>query len=820
MYQKKILVTINMKGILEKQIKMYNLYISHHNFTLSFIHRLNNHFEYLKNNNYEFNKLDMLNMLPKPNFLNIKYNNFIKLNLWKKKYIFLLQNTGVEKISDLIWLYSNEFKFPKLDINLSFLNHYFTPTSFRHYSWKKVKLILPDCQINNKIVVSSLKSDKPLEKKFGLTIYLPVKDGLIISYGFILPKTYKIWINNSLIRQKYNEKKTKLKELHIDNKLIDQYLDNTSLAVILTQETNEFINYFLKTKELFNSSNTNTMFNFIKDLLPCEKKRIELITPETSRLRQLLKIEQNFISELYNSQDIRFFLLPSEIRNKALTRYKMSKAEDTKSLQFIEGLIKIPFNNFVKNKVYLDPKTYLEEVEKTLSDCIYGHQTAKKHILRIAANSYYNQNHCQIIFGICGPKGNGKTTLIKNGLANCFKTIDDEPRPSYFISLGGANQASFLKGHDSAYVGSSWGAIVNALITTQCMNPIIIFDELDKVSQTEYGKEIINVLIQITDTTQNFLFEDRFFQGIPIDLSKAIFVFSFNDITAINPILRDRIHVVNTDVLDIPSKIEICKKYFLPNSHYISDNNIRYIISHYTQEAGVRHLKQHVNTLCNEISLRKLSDQTECKRIHKTMIDNVLDTEKKFISLVPHKNTVGQIATLYRTKNGEGGIMLLQTTYTQEKSNQLTGNAGPVMMETFFCALTYVYSYLKKINKKLDNPIHTHIYPADGLKDGPSIGLAMVISLISLVLNKPIKGGLSCTGEIDLMGNIRPVGGINIKLMNAYYAQSKSVIIPEQNFTQITTTIKNKKMSIYCVKNIDQAIKIALEENFTITKNL
>ena len=189
----------------------------------------------------------------------------------------------------------------------------------------------------------------------------------------------------------------------------------------------------------------------------------------------------------------------------------MSKADDTKSLQFIDGLIKIPFNNYVRNKVYSDSKTYLEEVEKTLSECIYGHQTAKKHILRIAANSQYNQNHCQIIFGICGPKGNGKTTLIKNGLANCFKTIDDEPRPSYFISLGGANQVSFLKGHDCL----CWfimGSHSQCTYNYSMYESIIIFDELDKVSQSEYGKEIINVLIQITDTTQNFLFEDRFFK--------------------------------------------------------------------------------------------------------------------------------------------------------------------------------------------------------------------------------------------------------------------------------------------------------------------
>ena len=209
-----------------------------------------------------------------------------------------------------------------------------------------------------------------------------------------------------------------------------------------------------------------------------------------------------------------------------------SPRTDLKSIQFLSGLIRIPFGRYEGTIHTSDSKLYLQSVIDRLNKSIYGHQSAKRHILRIVADSLNRdsdrQKKQQTILGICGPKGNGKTTLIKKGLSQCFRNKENNPRKTFFISLGGSSQGSMLKGHDPAYVGSSWGLIAEALIKSECMDPIIAFDELDKLSKTEYGREISNILIQITDTTQNDLFEDRFFSGVVLDLSRAIIVFSFN----------------------------------------------------------------------------------------------------------------------------------------------------------------------------------------------------------------------------------------------------------------------------------------------------
>ena len=248
--------------------------------------------------------------------------------------------------------------------------------------------------------------------------------------------------------------------------------------------------------------------------------------------------------------------------------------------------------------------------QNKLDNVIYGQENVKTHILEIISQYFSNQNCSGNIFGIYGPMGVGKTTIIKDGLSKVMN------KPFNFISLGGAQDSAFLDGHSYTYEGSTYGKIVECLIKSKCMNPIIYFDELDKISNTPKGEEIINLLIHITDDTQNCNFQDKYFSGININLSKCIFVFSFNDPNKINNILKDRIQLIKVDGFNSKDKIKIANDFLIPkilNEYNINDIRIKsvalsYFVEKYSNEDGVRELKHILKKLISKINLIKYSN--------------------------------------------------------------------------------------------------------------------------------------------------------------------------------------------------------------------
>ena len=234
------------------------------------------------------------------------------------------------------------------------------------------------------------------------------------------------------------------------------------------------------------------------------------------------------------------------------------------------------------------------------------------HILQVIGKWIRNPNSQGNVLGIQGPMGNGKTTLVKDGISSAIG------RPFAFIALGGASDSAYFDGHSYTYEGSHWGRIIDILIDSKCMNPIIYFDELDKVSETYKGDEIIHLLTHLTDPSQNSLFQDNYFPGIHLDLSKALFIFSFNDELKIDRILKDRMYVINTKGFKPEDKISICRNYLLPelmetflfkgDDLIISDETLLYIIDRYTgKEEGVRNLKRCLETIISKINIYNLS---------------------------------------------------------------------------------------------------------------------------------------------------------------------------------------------------------------------
>ena len=340
---------------------------------------------------------------------------------------------------------------------------------------------------------------------------------------------------------------------------------------------------------------------------------------DLKKQQELLDIKNNICNENENNKPLLFQILELNINNtsksilykkyKDLENIEKSSSDYFKLKNYIESILSIPFGTY-KNINVNNFNNYLKNSKKTLDNVIYGQENVKIHILEIISQYFSNSKSQGNIFGIYGPMGVGKTTIIKEGLS---KVMD---KPFNFISLGGAQDSAFLDGHSYTYEGSTYGKIVECLIKSKCMNPIIYFDELDKISNTPKGDEIVNLLIHITDDSQNSNFQDKYFSGINIDLSKCIFVFSFNDQSKINNILKDRIQLINVNGFSKKDKLKICKKFLVPkmlnqfnlNNIQISNEAIMFLIDNYSTEEGVRSLKHKIKKIFSKINLLQYSD--------------------------------------------------------------------------------------------------------------------------------------------------------------------------------------------------------------------
>ena len=301
-----------------------------------------------------------------------------------------------------------------------------------------------------------------------------------------------------------------------------------------------------------------------------------------------------------------------------MSEMDVSTGEHSKMDHWINGLMRIPFGKY--NIIPVNPDSNISEKRefitntyKTLDKAIYGHKEAKTHILQVIGKWIKNPNSGGNVLAIQGPMGNGKTTLVKEGISKVLN------RPFHFIALGGASDSAYFDGHCYTYEGSHWGRIVQILQESKCMNPIIYFDELDKISDTNKGDEIIHMLTHLTDPSQNSLFQDNYFPGVNLDLSKALFIFSYNDESKVNKILKDRMYVIHTKGFKTDDKIKISNEYLIPeifdtfgfskDEIIFSDSIIKNIIEKYTQgEEGVRNLKRCIETIVSKINIHILSD--------------------------------------------------------------------------------------------------------------------------------------------------------------------------------------------------------------------
>ena len=482
----------------------------------------------------------------------------------------------------------------------------------------------------------------------------------------------------------------------------------------------------------------------------------------------------------------------------------------------------------------------METINQKLDDAVHGHVNAKRQVERIIGE-WMNGSQTGYCFGFEGPPGVGKTSLAKYGLAKCLQDDNGVCRPFSLIAVGGSSNGSTLQGHNYTYVGSTWGRIVDILMETKCMNPIIFIDELDKISKSEHGKELIGILTHLVDGTQNDSFQDKYFSGIDLDLSKALFIFSYNDAHLVDRILLDRIHRIKFNSLSVKDKLVIVNKYLLPeiygkinltNTMRFPDEVIIFIIETYTYEAGVRKLKEILTEIIREINLEILTKKRSLIEI--PIIITIDDVKNNYLKerheIIPKKihpkPEIGIINGLWANSLGKGGIIQIEVLWDiaqQPLSFKLTGMQGDVMKESMQVAKTLAWklsskkhtSLLKKFEKSKMQGLHIHCPEGATPKDGPSAGTAITTAIYSLLNNKKIKNNLAITGEMNLQGCVTAIGGLDLKILGGIRAGITEFIFPKDNikdFDMLMEKYTDKSMfegiQFHPVEHISEVLKM------------
>ena len=606
--------------------------------------------------------------------------------------------------------------------------------------------------------------------------------------------------------------------------LVDTYSkDNVKLNRKFLNEIKKFSNNYQNSKDESIKYFCNLDQEIRKDVLDKLKKINQV---DSTGEPQLFKIINMDIKE--------------EFKNHIITQYFNicnSCSDNSKLKNWLNNVMKIPFGKYKGTdlnqlKTSKDISKFVTKLKDNMDSAVYGHDNAKRKIIQLMGQKITNPDAKGGVLGIWGPPGNGKTTMIKEGIA---KAMD---KPFVFISLGGATDASFMEGHSITYEGSIYGRIMQGIIDSKCMNPIIYFDELDKISKTRKGDEITNLLVHLIDPVQNCHFRDKYFFGLEFDFSKITFMFSFNEPHKINHILMDRITTVETKYL-----LETQKKYIVEN--YLMDDILKdlglkkdsinfpsdvieYLINSYTREGGVRKLKSLLYSICREVNVAQLTN-TEIngrkisypyivsKREIPDLIKEITEISKDKIHT---KSNIGIVNGLWASGFGIGGVLPIETLLYPSKGLldiKATGSLEKVIKESIEVACSLAWSRIDDttreewLTKWKKQPQGFHIHCPEGAipKDGPSAGTALTLAIYSLLTNKPVNNEVAMTGEINLRGEILKIGGLEEKLEGAKRAGVKHALIPKDNSKDLDKIImRNSKL-------FDDSFRVTIVNEFS-----
>jgi len=366
-------------------------------------------------------------------------------------------------------------------------------------------------------------------------------------------------------------------------------------------------------RKIVKDKNTMNDFEFFNKLEVEEQKKI---IKELREINKITRVEKPYRLTLLESDMPVLFKGAAMKKLNSLRHMEPGSGEYYKIKNWVDTFMRIPFGKYQTLPVNIENGVeqchdFMENAKKTLDAAVYGLNDAKMQIMQMMGQLITNPSSIGTAIAIQGPMGTGKTTLVKEGISKILN------RPFAFIALGGATDSSFLEGHSYTYEGSTWGKIVQILVDSKCMNPVIYFDELDKISDTPKGEEIAGILTHLTDTSQNSQFHDKYFAEVDFDLSKCLFIFSYNDESKINPILRDRMYRIHTKGYDKKQKTIISNNHLLPKIReqvkfrddeiIIPDETLHYIMeNHCSKEDGVRNMKRCLEIIYTKLNLYRL----------------------------------------------------------------------------------------------------------------------------------------------------------------------------------------------------------------------
>ena len=459
---------------------------------------------------------------------------------------------------------------------------------------------------------------------------------------------------------------------------------------------------------------------------------------------------------------------------------------------YLDSILEMPWNTYTEDTINI------EKAEKQLEKDHYGLKKVKERILEIISVRKLNPEIKSQIICLVGPPGVGKTSVGKSIAAALGRNYAR-------ISLGGVRDEAEIRGHRKTYVGAMPGRIVNALKQAKCMNPVILFDEIDKMG-SDYKGDPSSAMLEVLDPEQNSTFTDHYFE-IPIDLSDVLFITTANTTETIPAPLLDRMEVIELSSYTREEKFHIAKKHLLPKqlkkhgetrkTLKINDKALYAIIDGYTKEAGVRGLEKKIASVCRKAAKKLVSGETVIS-VTDANLKDFLGVKKYLPETISKTDETGIVTGLAWTSVGGVTMPLEVIVLEGDGKVEVTGSLGDVMKESSKIAVSLVRSIASKYNIDPDfyknKDLHIHAPEGAVPKDGPSAGVTMTTALVSALSGMPVKRDIAMTGEITLHGKVLPIGGLKEKSMAAYKAGVKTVIIPKENepdLEEIDETVKD-----------------------------
>lgn len=508
---------------------------------------------------------------------------------------------------------------------------------------------------------------------------------------------------------------------------------------------------------------------------------------------------------------------PEEVKeklHKEIGRFKNtigSQAENGVIRTYIETILEMPWNKRAEDNTDIN---YAKEV---LEADHYGLEQVKERILEFLAVRTLTQKGESPILCLVGPPGTGKTSIAKS-LARSLK------KPFVRISLGGVRDEAEIRGHRKTYVGAMPGRIANGIRTAGVKNPVLLLDEIDKVS-TDYKGDTFSALLEVLDSEQNSKFRDHYLE-VSLDLSEVTFITTANTLQTIPRPLLDRMEIIEITSYTENEKLHIAMEHLIPKQlekHGITDEQLRFskkaiwkIAHNYTKEAGVRQLEREIGNICRKAAKELLTTEKEKITVTDRNLHKFLGKEKYSYQMANAAPEVGIVRGLAWTSVGGDTLQIEVNVMPGKGEIMLTGQLGDVMKESARAGISYIRSVSKKYAIAEDffekHDIHVHIPEGAVPKDGPSAGITMATAMLSAVTGKKVRADLAMTGEITLRGRVLPIGGLKEKLLAAKNAGIQTVLVPKENIADVEELSSEitKGLEIIPVETMEEVLKKAL----------